>query len=55
MTKFKRRASQPYSLITPSTPLEELEEFLKDNIFALGILLTSFGYRDPTDTLVDYI
>ncbi|EIW77209.1 hypothetical protein CONPUDRAFT_139210 [Coniophora puteana RWD-64-598 SS2] len=35
MTKFRRRASQPYSLITPATPLAELEEFLKDNIFAL--------------------
>ncbi|KAJ8509481.1 hypothetical protein ONZ45_g8352 [Pleurotus djamor] len=35
MTKFKRGASQPYTLITPLSPLEELEMFLKDNIFAL--------------------
>ncbi|KAF8189898.1 hypothetical protein K438DRAFT_1919626 [Mycena galopus ATCC 62051] len=35
MTKFKRTASQPYTLITPYTPLAELEEFLKENIFAI--------------------
>jgi hypothetical protein len=36
MTKFKRDASEPYILITPSTPLADLQQFLKDNIFALG-------------------
>jgi hypothetical protein len=36
MTKFKRTSSHPYTLITVSTPLAELEEFLKTNIFALG-------------------
>lgn len=36
MTKFNRRASEPYTLITPLTPLAELAEFLQDNIFALG-------------------
>ncbi|KAI9063543.1 hypothetical protein FKP32DRAFT_1592231 [Trametes sanguinea] len=35
MTKFKRTASTPYTIITPSTPLAELEEFLKHNIFAI--------------------
>jgi len=35
MTKFQRGASQPYSLITPSTPLADLEQFLQNNIFAL--------------------
>ncbi|PCH44905.1 hypothetical protein WOLCODRAFT_77976 [Wolfiporia cocos MD-104 SS10] len=35
MTKFIRSASQPYTIITPSTPLAELEEFLRHNIFAL--------------------
>jgi len=35
MTKFQREASQPYSLITPSTALAELESFLQNNIFAL--------------------
>ncbi|KAF7350473.1 CBS domain-containing protein [Mycena venus] len=35
MTKFKRTVSQPYTLITPYTPLAELEEFLKQNIFAI--------------------
>lgn len=36
MTKFKRAASEPYTLITPLSPLADLEEFLKFNIFALG-------------------
>ncbi|KIJ07257.1 hypothetical protein PAXINDRAFT_19544 [Paxillus involutus ATCC 200175] len=35
MSKFKRNASHPYSLITPDTPLAELAEFLRHNIFAL--------------------
>ncbi|KAG7091864.1 hypothetical protein E1B28_008265 [Marasmius oreades] len=36
MTRFKRSVdSHPYSLVTPLTELNELEDFLKDNIFAL--------------------
>ncbi|KAF9255514.1 hypothetical protein L218DRAFT_982336 [Marasmius fiardii PR-910] len=36
MTKFQRSVdSHPYTLITPLTELYELEQFLKDNIFAL--------------------
>ncbi|GJE86657.1 cystathionine beta-synthase [Phanerochaete sordida] len=35
MTKFIRSSSQPYTVITPSTPLDELEQFLQDKIFAL--------------------
>jgi len=35
MTKFNRSHLQTYTLITPSTPLAELEEFLRHNIFAL--------------------
>ncbi|ESK90287.1 cystathionine beta-synthase (beta-thionase) [Moniliophthora roreri MCA 2997] len=35
MTKFKRSSKHPYTLITPLTPLNELEVFLKENIFAL--------------------
>ncbi|KIJ63142.1 hypothetical protein HYDPIDRAFT_113716 [Hydnomerulius pinastri MD-312] len=35
MTKFKRNAEHPYSLITPATPLADLAEFLRHNIFAL--------------------
>ncbi|KAI0777769.1 hypothetical protein BD413DRAFT_188339 [Trametes elegans] len=35
MTKFKRTAATPYTIITPSTPLAELEQFLKRNIFAI--------------------
>ena len=36
ITKFERSRDQAYTVITPSTPLAELEEFLKQNIFALG-------------------
>ncbi|KAF5383219.1 hypothetical protein D9615_005028 [Tricholomella constricta] len=35
MTKFRRTASEPYTLITPLTSLSDLEEFLKTNLFAL--------------------
>ncbi|KAG9311777.1 hypothetical protein JVU11DRAFT_8023 [Chiua virens] len=35
MTKFQRHESYPYTTITPDTPLAELAEFLRDNIFAL--------------------
>lgn len=35
MTKFKRTVGTPYTIITPSTPLAELEDFLKHNIFAI--------------------
>ena len=35
-TKFKIGASHPYTVITPSTSLAELETFLQDKIFAIG-------------------
>ncbi|EIM82110.1 uncharacterized protein STEHIDRAFT_124912 [Stereum hirsutum FP-91666 SS1] len=36
MTKFKRSVTtNPYTTITPDTPLTDLEGFLKQNIFAL--------------------
>ncbi|KAI0746882.1 hypothetical protein C8Q80DRAFT_1104750 [Daedaleopsis nitida] len=35
MTKFKRTAGTPYTIITPSTPLAELKQFLDHNIFAI--------------------
>ncbi|KAF9226302.1 hypothetical protein BS17DRAFT_698345 [Gyrodon lividus] len=35
MSKFKRNASHPYTIITPDTPLADLEEFLRYNIFAI--------------------
>jgi len=35
MRHFNRSPSTTYTLITPSTPLEDLEEFLKHNIFAI--------------------
>ena len=36
MTKFERSRTHPYAIITPSTPLTELEVFLEDKLFALG-------------------
>jgi hypothetical protein len=37
MTKFNRSPrTNPYTTITPDTPLAELESFLKDNVFALS-------------------
>jgi predicted transcriptional regulator len=35
MIKFNRTSSEPYTIITPLSPLFELENFLKTNIFAL--------------------
>ncbi|TRM60327.1 hypothetical protein BD626DRAFT_407646 [Schizophyllum amplum] len=35
MTKFKRSTSQPYTTITPWTSLADLEDFLKNNLFAI--------------------
>ena len=35
MNKFKRTAATPYTVITPATPLAELEDFLRGNIFAI--------------------
>jgi hypothetical protein len=34
--RFERSQAHPYTVITPETPLEALEEFLKTEIFALG-------------------
>ncbi|KAG8216410.1 hypothetical protein J3R82DRAFT_6515 [Butyriboletus roseoflavus] len=34
MSRFQR-SEHPYTIITPDTPLAELAEFLRDNIFAL--------------------
>jgi len=33
--KFNRSPSHPYTIITPLTPLDELETFLNHNLFAL--------------------
>ncbi|CAG8527902.1 12601_t:CDS:2 [Acaulospora colombiana] len=37
-TRFDRssKTGRPYSVITPDTPLEVLEEFLQSNVFAIG-------------------
>lgn len=34
---FNRSSDHPYTTITPLTPLSDLEEFLKKNVFALGM------------------
>ncbi len=36
MNKFNRSAKREYTVITPLSPLEDLEAFLEDNLFALG-------------------
>jgi len=36
MNKFDRSAKREYTVITPLSPLEDLETFLKNNLFALG-------------------
>ena len=36
-TKFDRRKSVGYQVITPDTSLEVLEEFLKEHNFAIGM------------------
>jgi hypothetical protein len=37
MTRFNRSPrTNPYAVITPDTPLADLESFLKDHIFALS-------------------
>ena len=51
MTKFNRSPrTNPYTTITPDTPLADLESFLKNNVFALGasvfVLVLSLLNRD---------
>ena len=36
MIKFQRSTSTPYTIVTPLTPLGDLEAFLAHNIFAIG-------------------
>ena len=38
-TKFDRRKSVGYTVITPDTSLDVLDEFLKDHDFAIGMAL----------------
>lgn len=56
MTKFHRRASEPYTLITPDTPLADLTEFLHHNEFALGTYVRVFIFQCPLRqrTVTDY-
>jgi len=49
MSRFKRNEAHPYTVITPDTPLAELAEFLRDNIFALGEPYTIFSTVWSTD------
>ncbi|KAN0136904.1 hypothetical protein V8E53_005345 [Lactarius tabidus] len=43
MTKFNRSpTTNPYTIITPDTPLAELEGFLRDHIF---VLITDYGRK----------
>ncbi len=51
MTKFNRDPELGYTLITPDTPLEVLEEFLEKNLFALGTSLSGNQGTGLTSTL----
>ena len=37
MIKFQRSPSTPYTVVTPLTPLGDLEAFLAHNIFAISM------------------
>ena len=49
MIKFNRTSSEPYTIITPLSPLSELENFLKTNIFALGTVLYYLSFQCSID------
>lgn len=49
MTKFQRNPKLGYTLITPDTPLDTLEVFLRDHLFALGMLLIYHGTKHRPD------
>lgn len=57
MIKFQRNAQNPYIIITPLSPLSDLETFLKSHIFALGKLsifcLAKQIYSYPADVVTD--
>lgn len=55
MTRFIRNESHPYTVITPDTPLAELAEFLRHNIFALGesYLMISTACLTDDDLVTD--
>ena len=42
-TRFDRRKSVGYQIITPDTSLDVLDEFLKDHPFAIGTSIFSLG------------
>ena len=44
MNKFDRSAKREYTVITPFSPLEDLEAFLENNLFALGAPLHCISY-----------
>ena len=60
MNKFDRSAKREYTVITPFSPLEDLEAFLENNLFALGESLHCILYplwtvdvSVPDDTVTD--
>jgi hypothetical protein len=60
MTKFDRSAKREYTVITPLSPMEDLEAFLMKNLFALGApvfcvsyLLLTIDISVPVDTVTD--
>jgi hypothetical protein len=51
MIKFQRGRNNGYTLITPASPLLDLEEFLKDNLFALGTVTFNKTFGRKINTL----
>jgi hypothetical protein len=56
MTKFNRSPrTNPYTIITPDTPLAELESFLRNHIFALSTYFSPLQSVDsPYFLVTDY-
>ena len=60
MNKFDRSAKREYTVITPLSPLEDLEAFMESNLFALGASvlcvsdpLLTIGVLVPVGTVTD--
>lgn len=55
MTKFQRNSSNTYKVITPFTPLDELEVFLKKNLFAIGVFGMIFWWSRAINSCREFL
>lgn len=51
MSPYERIPSRPYVLITPDTPLDELEDFLKKNKFVIGTVIVPVIFHSTNKVL----